>query len=49
VLSGVDVVMIVVAVLAEPVVLVLIVASLAKRGLLTAHIHKPGKVPTDQP
>lgn len=48
-LSGVDVVMIVVAVLAEPVVLVVIVAGLAKRGLLTAHIHKPDKLPTDQP
>jgi hypothetical protein len=47
--SGVDIVLVVVAALAEPVVLVAIVASLAKRGLLTAHIHKPGKVPTDQP
>jgi hypothetical protein len=37
------------AALAEPVVLVAIVASRAKRGLLTAHIHKPGKLPTDEP
>ena len=48
-MSGADVMLIMVAALAEPVVLVLIVAGLAKRGLLTAHIHKPGKVPTDQP
>ena len=42
-MSGVDVVMVVVAALAEPLVLVAIVANLAKRGLLTAHVHKPGK------
>ena len=45
--SGVDVVMVVVAALAEPLVLVAIVANLAKRGLLTAHVYKPGKPSTD--
>jgi hypothetical protein len=30
------------------VVLVAIVACLVKRGVLTAHLHKPDKTPTDQ-
>ena len=46
-MSGVDVVMVVVAALAEPLVLVAIVANLAKRGLLTAYVYKPGKPSTD--
>jgi hypothetical protein len=44
--SGIDIVLVVVATLAEPVVLVAIMAGLVKRGVLTAHLHKPDKPPT---
>jgi hypothetical protein len=40
---------VVVAALADPVVLVAIVAGLAKRDLLTAHTHKSDKPPTWEP
>jgi hypothetical protein len=41
-LTGLDVVVIVVAALAEPVVLVVVLAGLVKRGHLTATLHKQG-------
>jgi hypothetical protein len=47
--SGFDVVMIVGLVLGFLVVVLLIGASLVKRGHLTAHLHKQGNPPTDQP
>lgn len=34
------------AVLAEPVILLGMLAGLVKLGLLTAHLHKPDKPPT---
>jgi hypothetical protein len=46
--SGVDVVLVVVAALAEPVVLVVILAGLVKRGHVTASLHRKGNPPTDQ-
>jgi hypothetical protein len=42
------VVVIILAALAEPVVLVLVLAGLVKRGHLTASLHRKGNPPTDQ-
>ena len=44
--SGFDVTVIVLAVLAEPLILLGMFAGLVKLGLLTAHLHKPDKPPT---
>ena len=47
--SGFDVTVIVLAVLAEPLILLGMLAGLVKRSLLTAHLHRPDKPPTGQP
>ena len=44
--SGFDVTVIVLAVLAEPLILLGMLAGLVKLGLLTAHLRKPDKPPT---
>jgi hypothetical protein len=44
--SGFDVTVIVLAMLAEPLILLGMLAGLVKLGLLTAHLHKPDKPPT---
>ena len=43
--SGFDVTVIVLAVLAEPLIGLAMLAGLVKLGLLTAHLHKPEKLP----
>ena len=48
-MSGADIVLVLGLVLGFLVVVLLIGASLVKRGHLTAHLHKQGNPPTDQP